>query len=98
MLLPKIIDDPDNQPQAGTTPERRGLCQMTRKTEKAIDEAIEESFPASDPPAFVGSGASNKRPSPAGPHGKASQGNPGKTPGAGALPDDDDKEVTPGTG
>jgi hypothetical protein len=31
---------------------------MTRKDQEArIDEALEESFPASDPPSFVGAGA-----------------------------------------
>jgi hypothetical protein len=30
---------------------------MTDKREARIDEALEESFPASDPPSFIGAGA-----------------------------------------
>ena len=31
--------------------------QTTERRERRIDEALEETFPASDPPAFVGAGA-----------------------------------------
>ena len=48
--------------------------------------------------AFVGGGTREEKFPPAGPHDKPEQRDAGKTPGAGALPDDDDKEVTPGTG
>jgi hypothetical protein len=35
-----------------------------RTTEQAIDEALEDSFPASDPPYFVGAGAEPGQASP----------------------------------
>jgi hypothetical protein len=37
---------------------------MTEKPDNRIDEALEESFPASDPPCFVGAGADPGEPSP----------------------------------
>lgn len=74
------------------------LTPMARNTEKKIDEALKETFPASDPPAFVGGGTREEKFPPAGPHDKPEQRDAGRTPGAGALPAADDKGVTPGTG
>ena len=71
---------------------------MAWNTEAKIDEALKETFPASDPPAFVGGRAPKEKFPPAGPHDKLEHRDQGKTPGAGALPGDDEKEVTPGTG
>ena len=33
--------------------------QATERRERRIDEALKETFPASDPPSFVGAGAAN---------------------------------------
>jgi len=71
---------------------------MAWNTEEKIDEALKGTFPASDPPAFVGGVTPKEKFPPAGPHDKPEHRDGSKTPGAGALPDVDDKEVTPGTG
>jgi hypothetical protein len=58
----------------------------------AVTEGSEESFPASDPPAYmagsVSAGSPSERPPlpSAGPHAKSHLSNPDATPGSGALP------------
>jgi hypothetical protein len=52
--------DPAPTPDDGETARTPPREEARREQEEQIDEAVDESFPASDPPAFVGSGGTDR--------------------------------------